>query len=65
MTEHNNITIVQGDCLKANEIDPEILKHSFTVIHSVGAITDTIDYKRIYKHLESLAEMAMALYKKD
>jgi nucleoside-diphosphate-sugar epimerase len=40
-----NVQFVQGDCLKAGEIDHVMLEESTAVIHSVGAITDAFDYK--------------------
>ena len=41
-----NVKFVQGDCLKAKEIDEAILRECSAVIHSVGAITDAFDYKQ-------------------
>ena len=39
-----NVTFVQGDCLKTESYPSEI-EHIDAIVHTVGSITDMIDYK--------------------
>jgi hypothetical protein len=42
--KHRNVTFVQGDCLRVESYPSEI-EHVDAIVHTVGAITDLIDYK--------------------
>ena len=48
MTRFENIVFVEGDCLDTDRLpSDELLAECDSVIHMVGAITDSFDYKRV------------------
>ena len=44
----NNVKFVQGDCLEPDKYPAE-LEHCDSVIHCVGALTDSFDYKKLLR----------------
>ena len=59
--KHKNVTFVQGDCLRL-ESYPQEIQHVDAIVHTVGSITDMINYKFFLKNsCATISNPALAL----